>query len=177
MTTSELQAMTQFKRRVKLIKPSLQLKLVGTFVGMTALTLLLQYLLVTAHLTEAATRMPDGGSHLMSILPEMMMKVLLLSFLVVLPLMFCVGVLTTFRIAGPVYRFEQYLTAVAQGKEDGPCRLRKGDELWDLCDKINEATAALRHMQLPQDDDEADTTDQPSLVDVDVDRIESIQTS
>ena len=121
--------MTQHKRRIKLIKPSLQLKLVGTFIGLTALTLLLQYLLITAHLTDAATRMPDGGTYLMSITPEMLTKVLLLSFLVVLPLIFCVGVLTTFRIAGPVYRFEQYLGSIARGEEVGPCRLRKGDEL------------------------------------------------
>ena len=167
--------MAQYKRRIKLIKPSLQLKLVGTFVGMAALTLLLQYLLITAHLTDAATRMPDGGSHLMSLLPEMLTKVLLLSFLVVLPLMFCVGVLTTFRIAGPVYRFEKYLGSVARGEETGPCRLRKGDELWDLCDKINEVTAVVRHLSVPQDDDEADPNEQPSLVDVDVDRVESLQ--
>lgn len=167
--------MAQYKRRVKLIKPSLQLKLVGTFVGMTALTLLLQYLLVTAHLTDAATRMPDGGSQLMALLPEMLTKVLLLSFLVVLPLMFCVGVLTTFRIAGPVYRFEQYLGSVTRGEEVGPCRLRKGDELWDLCDRINEATAALRHTALPDDADEPEANEQPSLVDVDVDRVESLQ--
>ena len=166
--------MAHHKRRIKLIKPSLQLKLVGTFVGMTALTLLLQYMLITAHLTDAATRMPDGGSHLMSVLPEMLTKVLLLSFLVVLPLMFCVGVLTTFRIAGPVYRFEQYLGSVARGEEVGPCRLRKGDELWDLCDKINEATAAMRHANAPLDDDQPDGDEQESLVDVDVDRVETL---
>ena len=169
--------MTQYKRRIKLIKPSLQLRLVGTFVGLTALTLLLQYLLVTAHLTEAATSMPDGGIYLISLMPEMLTKVLLLSFLVVLPLIFCVGVLTTFRIAGPVYRFEQYLGSVARGEEEGPCRLRKGDELWDLCDKINEATAALRHAQLPQDDDQPESDEQPPHEGVDVERVESIQTS
>jgi hypothetical protein len=166
--------MNTYKRRVKLIKPTLQLKLVGTFLGMTALTLLLQYMLVTAHLTDAATRMPDGGSYLMSILPEMMTKVLLLSFLVVLPLMFCVGVLTTFRIAGPVYHFEQYLAAVARGEETGPCRLRKGDELWDLCDRINEATAALRHPKLPLDEDRAEDQDPDSLATNDVEDVASL---
>lgn len=166
--------MTQYKRRIKLIKPSLQLKLVGTFVGLTALTLLLQYLLITAHLTDAATRMPDGGIYLISLMPEMLTKVLLLSFLVVLPLIFCVGVLTTFRIAGPVYRFEQYLGSVARGEEVGPCRLRKGDELWDLCDKINEATAVIRHTRLPQDGDEPGTEETPSLAGVDVDKVESL---
>lgn len=169
--------MTHYKRRNKLIKPSLQLKLVGTFVGLSALTLLLQYLLITAYLADAATHMPDGGISLMAIMPEMSTKVLLLSFLIVLPLTFCVGVLTTFRIAGPVYRFEQYLGSIARGEEIGPCRLRKGDELWDLCDKINEATAVIRHTRLPQDDDEAEFDEPSSLAGVDVDRVESIQTS
>jgi hypothetical protein len=55
-----------------------------------------------------------------------------------------VGVLSTFRIAGPIYRFEQYLRQVVKGEAEGPCRIRDGDELWDLCDLINQATAPLR---------------------------------
>ena len=61
-----------------------------------------------------------------------------------LPLTFLVGVLTTFRIAGPVYRFEQFLAAVRRGERPSDFHLRKGDELTDLAALINEATGPLR---------------------------------
>ena len=56
--------------------------------------------------------------------------------------------LVTFRIAGPIYRFEQYLAGIAEGRQLGPCRIREGDELVELCARINEATAPLRRGQL-----------------------------
>ena len=133
------------KRHIKLIKPGLQLKLVGMFVAVSATSLLLQYLLFASRFAEVASTMPDGGSHVMAVLPGILMEVLVMSFTFLLPVMLCVGVLSTFRIAGPLYRFEQYLGQVVRGEVTGPCRIRDGDELWDLCDLINEATAPLRH--------------------------------
>ena len=69
---------------------------------------------------------------------------LAVSFGLFLPLTFCIGVLVTFRIAGPVYRFEQYLKQVSRGEQLGPCKIRDGDEFQGLCDLINEATRHLR---------------------------------
>jgi len=63
-------------------------------------------------------------------------------FLYFIPLVF--GILLTFRLAGPIYRFEQYLRSVARGEQIGPCKIRKGDELQFLCDAINDATEPLR---------------------------------
>jgi hypothetical protein len=139
--------MTQkkYKRRIKLIKPGLQLKLVAMFAAVAATSLLLQYMLFAARFSEVASTLPDGGSYVMSVLPGVLMEVLAMSLAFLLPVMLCVGVLATFRIAGPVYRFEQYLKQVARGTVSEPCRIRDGDELWDLCDLINEATAPLRH--------------------------------
>jgi len=137
----------RYKRRVKLIKPGLQLKITAMFLGVSATSLLLQYLLFSSQLANAASTMPDGGAVLLAMMPDLLIQVLFMSFAFLFPVMLCVGILTTFRIAGPVYRFERYLESVARGEEVGPCRIRRGDELWDLCDKINEATAALRHRQ------------------------------
>jgi hypothetical protein len=81
----------------------------------------------------------------MSVLPGILIEVLAMSFAFLLPMTLCAGILSTFRIAGPIYRFEQYLKQVARGEVTDPCRIRDGDELWDLCDLINEATAPLRH--------------------------------
>jgi nitrogen fixation/metabolism regulation signal transduction histidine kinase len=74
----------------------------------------------------------------------MLVEALLVSLLFLVPMTVGVGILATFRIAGPIYRFETYLDQVARGEEVGPCKLRKGDQLQGLCEKINEALAAAR---------------------------------
>jgi hypothetical protein len=131
------------RRRIKLIKPRLQLRLIGVFAGLSALGFLLQSLHVGLRLSEAAAEMPNGES-LMKMLPGLPLEILLFSFGMFLPLTIAVGILATFRIAGPLYRFERYLTQVIRGEQLGPCKLRRGDELQELCDLINEATAPLR---------------------------------
>ena len=132
------------RRRIKLIKPRLQLKLVGVFVGLSGLGFLLQSLHVGLRLSELASSVPEGGTYLMAVMPELPLEILLVSFGMLLPLTIAVGILVTFRIAGPVYRFEKYLTQVINGEEVGPCRIRDGDEFQELCDLINQATAKLR---------------------------------
>ena len=131
-------------RRIKLIKPLLQLKFVGVFAGVSALGFLLQSLHVGLRLSELAASLPEGGAYLMAVMPELPIEILLVSFGMLLPLTIAVGILVTFRIAGPVYRFETYLKAVLRGDETGLCRIRKGDEFQELCELINEATAAQR---------------------------------
>jgi signal peptidase II len=136
--------MTRHKRRIKLIQPRLQLKLIFVFLGMAASSMLLQFILFTSNVTEVATALPADGLILVEELPALLYRTLLVSFLLFLPLMFFVGVLVTFRIAGPLYRFEVYLKQVIRGEKPNDCRLRKGDELQHLCQLINEATAPLR---------------------------------
>ena len=132
------------RRRIKLIKPRLQLKLVGVFVGLSGLGFLLQSLHVGLRLSELASTVPEGGTYLMAVMPELPLEILLVSFGMLLPLTIAVGILVTFRIAGPVYRFEKYLKQVIDGEEVGPCRIRDGDEFQELCELINQATAPLR---------------------------------
>ncbi|MEQ1891437.1 MAG: hypothetical protein ABL998_02750 [Planctomycetota bacterium] len=135
------------RRRIKLIKPRLQLKMVGVFVGLSALGFLLQSLHVGLRLSELSASMPEGGSYLMAVMPELPLEILLVSFGMLLPLTIAVGILVTFRIAGPVYRFEKFLKAVLRGEEVGSCRIRKGDEFQELCELINQATAAAREQR------------------------------
>ena len=139
-------------RRIKLIKPLLQLKFVGVFAGVSALGFLLQSLHVGLRLSELAASLPEGGSYLVAVMPELPIEILLVSFGMLLPLTVAVGILVTFRIAGPVYRFETYLKAVLRGEETGLCRIRKGDEFHELCELINEVTAAQRERNAAKDD-------------------------
>jgi len=141
----------RYKRRIKLIQPRLQLKLVFVFLGMAASSMLLQFILFTSAITEVATRLPSDGLVLIEEMPRLLYQTLIVSFALFLPMMFFVGVLITFRFAGPVYRFKMYLKEVIRGEKPGDCRLRKGDELLELCDLINQATEPLRRADAADD--------------------------
>jgi hypothetical protein len=141
--------MAMHKRRIKLIRPKLQMKLTLSFVGLTLLALMLQFMVFLRTMTSLAVSLPSDHDVLMDAIPEVLMQSLLLTFCVVVPLIFLVGVLLTFRIAGPVYRFETYFKQLLRGENPGECRLRKGDELNDLCGLINEATQPLREKLEP----------------------------
>ena len=136
--------MPQYKRRIKIIRPRLQMKLTLTFVGLTLLALMLQFMVFLRAMTSIAVSLPSDHDVLMDAVPEVLVQSLLLTFCVVVPLIFLVGVLLTFRIAGPVYRFEAYLKQILRGENPGECKLRQGDELVELCELINKVTLPAR---------------------------------
>ena len=137
-------AQKDFKRRRKLIDPALQLRLTGTFVALSALALLLQYLLFANVLAQTAAELPDGGTQLAARSGRLLAETLAMSALVILPLTAAAGVLVTFKVAGPIYRFRVYLRQVLRGEDPGPCRIRKSDALQDLAQLITETTEPLR---------------------------------
>jgi len=132
-----------YKRRKRIIKPRLQWKLIGSFIGILVLGMLLQYLLLAQQLTELAGKLPSDATVLTAETPSLLATVLMVSFLILLPATVIVGVTLTFRIAGPIYRFEQHLGAIIRGEKPGTCYIRNGDELVELCALINEAVETL----------------------------------
>ncbi len=136
-----------YRRRIKLIKPSLQLRLTAIFVAISAMALLLQSVLFMNSVTHTALDLPHDGLLMMNQTGALLRDVMLTSFLVFLPLTFAVGVLTTFRIAGPIYRFEGFLAQVKRGENPADCKLREGDDLQDFCELLNEVTAPLRAVE------------------------------
>jgi hypothetical protein len=132
------------RRRFRLIRPRLQLRLIGAFFGVSALSLVLQYLVFVRVLAAAAQRLPTDGELLMPALHGDLLFVLALSFGLLAPATFVIGVLVTHRVAGPVYRFETWLKQVLAGETRADCRLRQGDELTELCELLNRATATVR---------------------------------
>lgn len=136
--------MQQHKRRIKLIQPRLQIKLISAFLGVSALSLTLQYILFASSLTALAAELPTDGAVLLERVPWHAQRSLLISFGVLLPVTFFVGVVITFRVAGPLYRFEMFLRQIIRGEKPADCRIRKEDELQEFCGLLNQATAALR---------------------------------
>jgi hypothetical protein len=130
-----------WRRWRKLIKPRLQLRLIASFALVSGIGFLLQALLTLQLLAEQSARGP--GLTVESV-AGLVWSCLSYSFLCFLPLVVVVGGLATFRLAGPIHRFEQHLAAVARGEDPGPCQIRRGDELHELCERINESVAALR---------------------------------
>ncbi|MBI3819723.1 MAG: hypothetical protein HY286_13590 [Planctomycetes bacterium] len=139
-----------YKRRQKLPKPGLQLKLIFTFLGISAFGQLLQFLLFMSTVSSTAVELPHDSGIMMDSLGGLLLKVFATSSMVILPLTLLVGIYQTFKIAGPIHKFERYLESVADGRESQPCRLRTGDSLVELCELINRATQPLRAERTPQ---------------------------
>ncbi len=104
--------MAKHKRKIKLIKPRLQLRLTFVFIGFAALSLLMQFSLFMAGLMRAASELPSDSAVMVESAGDLLSDVLWTSLILFLPLTFAVGILTTFRFAGPIYRFEIFLNQV-----------------------------------------------------------------
>ena len=146
---------SKFKRSKKLVNSGLQLRLIGAFGGVAAMACMFQVYLVHSTLMPviSASDGPPDTAELYGVL----ISNVVLTFAVLFPLMLVVGILITHRVAGPIYRFEQHLGAIARGENPGVCRIRKGDELQGLCDSIN---AAMHNLVAQTDASETDETDE-----------------
>lgn len=136
--------MPHIHRSKQLIHPRLQWRLVLTFLGVSLVGLLLQFVLCAATMSALASELPQDGPLLMERIPSYTLTILAISMCVLFPLTITIGILATFRIAGPLFRFEQHLKAIARGEDPGECHIRKGDQLQDLCDTFNSALDAMR---------------------------------
>lgn len=151
--------MAKYKRRIKLIQPSLQLKLIGTFMGVSALAMMLQFLLFTSSMSEVAAELPEDGALLLQAMQDTSWRIFLLTFGMLLPVTALVGVLVTFRWAGPIFRFKQHLSRIALGERPAHCKIRKGDELQEFCAVLNQAVDNLQG--LDQQEAPARSTPEP----------------
>ena len=142
-----------YKRRIRLIRPRLQLRLIMSITGVAVLALALQYMVFMRVLASVALALPNDGAALMTLISAKLLAVAILTLAMLLPAALLVGVLVTHRIAGPIYRFEVYLKQVLAGTQTAECRLREGDELQDLCVLINQVTEPLRAQHAAQPPD------------------------
>ncbi|MCK6448312.1 MAG: hypothetical protein L6Q99_18140 [Planctomycetes bacterium] len=144
--------MPAHRRHFRIIRPTLQMRLVLTFIGISAFALLLQYILFVRFAVELVAERAAADGLPLDDIGARLMQVFAISFFLMLPLTFVVGVLATHKFAGPIYRFEQYLKQVIAGEKPADCRLRKGDDLQSLCTLINQATEPLRRKTTAESD-------------------------
>jgi nitrogen fixation/metabolism regulation signal transduction histidine kinase len=135
------------RRRKKLIEPRIQWRFALVFLTTSALAALTQALVVSFLLMRVADQLPNDGVELKSELSNILAGSLLVTVLVLLPVTLAVGIRSTHKIVGPLYRFRVYLTELVEGAAPQPCRIRKDDELADLCELLNRATEPIRRAQ------------------------------
>ena len=154
--------MTMRFRKKKLINTGLQLKLIAVFLFLSCISALFQVILLNRSVMSLSSLMETDGDILLAELPGLLFSNMIMTLGVLLPMMLLVGILVTHRVAGPIYRFEQHLGAIARGEDPGICRIRKGDELQELCTILNDAVATLK----ANGESKAEAIETTSVVDV-----------
>ncbi len=137
-------------RLKKMILPGLQVRITLVFLSLACFAAFFQIYMINRSVLMVSEKLTVESEVLLGELPGILGVNLLLTLLVLVPLMVMVGVLTTHRIAGPIYRFHMHLREIANGGDPGTCRIRKGDELQELCVLINQAIEATRSKALQQ---------------------------
>lgn len=119
--------------------------MIGAFAAVGCIVMGLLVMLLARELLDFTSGLSGTANEELALaLPSLLLRTSVLGVIIVGPLVLATGTLLTFRIAGPIYRFERFLSAVAEGRETQPCSLRRGDELRELCELINAATASAR---------------------------------
>ncbi len=153
-TLVAVEDMKNYRRKKKLIEPRLQLKFALIFVSTAGLSVLVQMIVLGHILSDLAASLPNDGVVLLSRVPEALRNATLFTFALLAPLILVIGILSTFRIVGPMYRFREFLGKVIRGENPPPCRIRDNDDLQDFCELLNEVTAPLREGGEESDEDD-----------------------
>ena len=133
-------------RKRKLMRLDLQIKVVFITLFVTSLVLLINFQLNLAAVWALAGRYINSQdtTSLIEAFKKSTVQTFLLSIGMAVPLAASVGVLYSFKFCGPIFRFKQYFASLKEGRWDERCMLRKGDDLHDVSDTINESMDLLR---------------------------------
>lgn len=129
------------RRKKKLILTSFQLRCIALAASVALLAVVVQSLVFALLLQAPGTEglPPEQRAEWVGGL----LRAGGIGFVLLLPFLVSVGLVVTHRIAGPIYRFQEHLKAIAEGRAPGPCKIRRQDEFQELCRRINEAVDAL----------------------------------
>ncbi len=134
------------RRRKKLIRLDLQLKIVFITLFVASLVLLINFQLSLAELWSLEEQFSSkyDVDRLLEVIKTATIQKFLFSVAMAVPLAGFVGVLYSFKFCGPIYKFKKYFTELATERWDDRCMLRRGDDLQDVCQAINDGVGAFR---------------------------------
>lgn len=136
--------MKKNQRKTKLINRRLQGLLLAIVVMAAGCSAILQACAVAWTHSQLAMQFPEEGQAILEELPKALIASSLVSLVITIPVMVMITLAATLRVFGPLYRFRKFLEAVIRGEQTEDCRLRKDDELKDLCGLLNVVTAEAR---------------------------------
>ena len=133
---------TRQVRKRYLVKKGFQLKfmcvivgamiLIASFTGLSVYTAIMQTLVTQFH-----------GENLALIKHAITYQLFIRSLL----LIFAIAIMSVFishRVAGPIYRFEHTINALARGAEVKEIRLRKRDAFYEVAESINQLIKSMK---------------------------------
>ncbi len=139
----------KYRRSRRLVLAGLQLKLAAAFALLAGISAVVQALVLVHALSSLAREVAQAESVVFSQASALVRQNILISLALLVPPFLIAGVLITFRIAGPIYRFQKYFEDLAKNGYSGPCTIRRGDELQDFCRTINRGIERLIEPDLP----------------------------
>ena len=136
----------RFKRKQYIVSAKFQLRYIGLILMLVFLTgILCSYVVYYTSMLllgdKLANVYPQG--RLISIVNTVNIRILL-SLVLITPLVVVIGIYASHKIAGPIYRIEKYLSAMAGGDLSIPLTLRKNDELVSLANGINNVADTMK---------------------------------
>jgi len=130
-------------RKRYLLKKGFQLRFTLVIIGAMILIALVTGFSIYSAVTQTLVTQ-FHGENLALIKHAITYKLLMRSILLIIAIAI-ISIFISHRIAGPVYKFEQTLRALAQEKEVQEIRLRKHDEFYDLAMAINNLSKLMKH--------------------------------
>ena len=133
-------------RRRKLVRLDLQLKIVFITLFVASLVLLINFQLSLAGHAHLESQMHDkiDVQRISDAIKQSTIQKFLFSVAMAVPLAGFVGILYSFKFCGPIYKFKKFFSELVAGRWDERCFLRKGDDLQDVCQAINDGMDGFR---------------------------------
>jgi methyl-accepting chemotaxis protein len=143
-----------YKRKQFLVAKRFQFKYIGLLLVLMFVTALLcsyvvYYTMMISMGEKLANVYPQG--RLVSIINAVNLRIMA-GLIIIAPLVAVFGLLASHRIAGPMYRMEQYLKGVAAGDLSVRLTLRQGDEFVPIAEGINKALNTIKESLKAQKD-------------------------
>lgn len=141
-----MQQNVKYRRKQYLVAKKFQLKYIGLILLLVFLTVamcsyVIYYTMMLTMGDKLANVYPQG--RLMSIVNMVNFRILL-SMLLMAPLIVIIGIFASHKIAGPIFRIEKFLGAMADGDFSSPVSLRRNDELISLANGINRVVDSVK---------------------------------